>query len=172
MAVNPSLNMSLNDNHILIRPMRNEDGDAVLQIYEKGIRTKNATFETQTPSWEAWNANHISHSRFVATENGAIVGWSALTPYSSRSVYRGVLELSIYIDPDHAGKGIGSKLMNIIMESAKDSGCWMLQSSIFPENLASITLHKKFGFREVGFREKIAQLDEIWRDVILLEKRF
>ncbi len=171
-ADNSSPNKTLHDHPITIRPMRNEDNEAVLQIYTKGIETKNATFETQTPTWEVWDANHISHSRFVATFNGIVVGWSALTPYSRRAVYQGVHELSIYINPDYAGKGIGSKLMNTIVKSARDNGSWMLQASIFPENQASISLHKKFGFREVGYRERIAQLDGVWRDVILLEKRF
>jgi L-amino acid N-acyltransferase YncA len=132
-AVNSSANTILNEHPITIQPMRNEDGQAVLEIYTKGIETKNATFETQTPTWEVWDANHVSHSRFVATFNGSVVGWSALTPYSNRAVYRGVHELSIYMDPDYAGKGIGTKLMDAIVKSAKDHGSWMLQASIFPE---------------------------------------
>lgn len=161
----------MNRCHIVIRSMEKEDGEEMLRIYEQGIETKNATFEVEAPTWHVWDENHVKHSRFVASKHGKVVGWSALLPYSSRTVYHGVAELSVYINPDYAGQGVGSKLMKKIVESAQVNGCWMLQSSIFPENIASIALHKKFGFREVGYREKIAQLDGVWRDVLLFEKR-
>jgi L-amino acid N-acyltransferase YncA len=157
---------------LFIRLMKAEDSEAVLAIYGKGLETRNATFETNVPTWEDWNNNHLFHSRYVALENERIIGWSALTPYSKRMVYQGVAEVSIYIEPDLSGKGIGSTLMDALIQSAKENGIWTLQSSIFPENPGSIALHKKFGFREVGYREKIAQLDGVWRDVVLLEKRF
>jgi L-amino acid N-acyltransferase YncA len=157
---------------LFIRPMKAEDSKAVLAIYGKGLETRNTTFETNIPTWGDWNNNHLPHSRYVALENKRIIGWSALTPYSKRAVYQGVAEVSIYIEPDLSGKGIGSILMNALIQSAKENRIWTLQSSIFPENPGSIALHKKFGFREVGYRERIAQLDGVWRDVVLLEKRF
>lgn len=164
--------VAVKENQIAIRLMKDEDCHAVLDIYQKGIETRNATFETQPPTWVEWEHNHLLHSRFVVEQSDEILGWSALSPYSKREVYRGVAELSIYIDPRYAGKGIGSKLMEVTIHSAKENGCWTLQSGVFPENKASLALHKKFGFREVGYRERIGQLDGIWRDVILLEKRF
>ncbi|WP_010096534.1 GNAT family N-acetyltransferase [Ornithinibacillus scapharcae] len=126
----------------------------MLGIYGQGIETKNGTVEVQAPTWHVWDKQHVKHSRFVASESGKIVGWGALSPYSRRAVYLGVVELSNYIDPDYAGQGVGSKLMNSIVTSVQKNGCWLLQSSIFPENVASIALHNKFGFREVGYREK------------------
>ncbi|WP_269083307.1 GNAT family N-acetyltransferase [Ornithinibacillus contaminans] len=159
-------------NQVNVRVMEAEDGPAVLRIYEKGMETRNATFETSAPTWEEWNRNHLAHGRFVAVIDEQVVGWAALSAYSKRAVYRGVAEVSVYIDPAVTGKAIGSKLMDCIIHEAKERGFWMLQSGIFPENEASMALHKKFGFREVGYREKIGQLDGIWRDVVLFEKRF
>lgn len=159
------------DNLIKVRPMKERDWDEVRAIYLQGISTRNSTFETIIPDWDDWNENHLKHSRFVAEANGQVVGWIALSPYSRRVVYQGVAEISIYIDPSFNGRGIGSELMKIVMKSAVENHCWMLQASTFPENKASIGLHKKFGFREVGYRERIAQLDGKWRNVVLLEKR-
>jgi phosphinothricin acetyltransferase len=155
----------------MIRKMKQTDSQWVLEIYRMGLETRNATFETTLPSWQEWDLKHIAHSRFVWEENGIVAGWAALTPFSSRDVYRGVAELSIYVASKYRGKKIGSSLMEHIISSSEINGIWTLFSSVFPENKATLNLHKKFGFREIGTREKIAQLDGIWRDTILLERR-
>lgn len=151
--------------------MTSIDCTRILEIYKMGLATKNATFETKVPSWADWDKKHHKHSRFVYTNNNTILGWAALTPVSSRKVYEGVTEVSIYVDTSYLGKGIGSKLMNVLVKSSEEFGIWTLYSSIFPENTATIKLHKKNGFRVIGTREKIAQLDNKWRDTIILERR-
>ena len=151
--------------------MLQDDSDRVLEIYRMGLDTRNATFETTVPSWHEWDSKHLIHSRFVSEENGTIVGWAALTPFSAREVYRGVAEVSIYVSTDFRRKKIGSGLMKQIIESSESNGIWTLFSSVFPENEATLKLHLKFGFRIIGKREKIARLDGKWRDTILLERR-
>lgn len=151
--------------------MNDTDGPRVLEIYSMGIETRNATFETSVPSWKDWNSRHLKHSRFVYEENELVLGWIAFSQVSSRFAYRGVAEVSIYIDLKYGGKGIGSKLMGIGIQSSEENGIWTIQSSVFPENAATLKLHQKFGFRIIGKREKIASLDGIWRDTILLERR-
>lgn len=151
--------------------MRHTDGNQVLEIYKMGIETRNATFETSIPSWDEWDSKHIKHSRFVFEQNGVILGWVALSQVSPRYVYRGVAEVSIYIDLNHSNKGVGSKLMDIVIHSSENNGLWTLQSSVFPENIATLKLHQKFGFRVIGYREKIAFLDGVWRNTIILERR-
>ena len=155
----------------MIREMLQDDSESVLEIYRMGIDTRNATFETKVPSWHEWDSKHLIHSRFVSEENGTIVGWAALTPFSAREVYRGVAEVSIYVSTDFRRKKIGSGLMKQIIESSESNGIWTLFSSVFPENEATLKLHLKFGFRIIGKREKIARLDGKWRDTILLERR-
>ena len=147
------------------------DSQRVLEIYKMGLETRNSTFETMAPSWQEWDSKHLSHSRFVSEQEGIITGWAALTPFSARDVYKGVAELSIYVAADFRGRGIGSALMEEIVISSEANGIWTLVSSVFPENESTLRLHKKFGFREIGRREKIAQLDGIWRDTILFERR-
>ncbi|MBP1082447.1 GNAT family N-acetyltransferase [Bacillus capparidis] len=158
-------------NTLTVRTMKEEDWEAVQTIYIKGIETGNATFETEAPSWEKWDIDHLQFGRLVALQGNQIVGWVALSPYSSRPVYRGVAGVSIYIDPEFSGKKVGSSLMKNLIEECEKEGFWTLQSGIFPENQASLSLHQKFGFREVGRREKIGKLDGKWRDVLLLEKK-
>jgi L-amino acid N-acyltransferase YncA len=154
-----------------IRKMIPNDYPSVVAIYEQGIETQNATFETHAPTWEVWHQRHLPHCRLVAVENNRVVGFVALMPYSSRTVYNGVGVLSIYIDTDFQGLGLGRLLLeNLIVESEKQ-GIWTLQAGILPENKASIALHRKLGFRRVGYREKIAQLNGKWRDILLLERR-
>ena len=136
-----------------------------------GLETRNATFETVVPSWQEWDAKHLRHSRFVFEEESKIAGWAALSPFSSREVYKGVAEVSIYVATGLRGKKIGSALMEKIIASSELNGIWTLVSSVFPENEATLKLHAKFGFREIGRRERIAKLDGIWRDTILLERR-
>jgi phosphinothricin acetyltransferase len=155
----------------MIREMLQSDSESVLEIYRMGLDTMNATFETKVPSWHAWDSKHLIHSRFVSEENGVVVGWAALTPFSTREVYRGVAEVSIYVSSDFRGKKIGSGLMKQIIVASELNEIWTLFSSVFPENEATLKLHLKFGFRIIGRREKIARLNGIWRDTILLERR-
>jgi phosphinothricin acetyltransferase len=155
----------------MIREMQQSDGPRILEIYKLGQDTRNATFENQVPSWQDWDSKHISHSRFVYEEEGQVLGWAALSPVSSREVYKGVAEVSIYIDTDYKGKGIGTKLMEYLIKSSEENSIWTLFSSIFPENVATLKLHEKFGFRIIGTREKIAQHYGKWRDTVILERR-
>ena len=155
----------------MIREMTQHDNSRVLEIYEMGLDTRNATFETDVPSWTDWDIKHFKHSRFVYAENEEILGWIALSPVSTRKAYEGVAEVSVYIDTNTLGKGIGSKLMDKAIISSEEHLIWTLYSSIFPENTATLKLHEKFGFRIIGTREKIAKLDGKWRDTILLERR-
>ncbi|MDF1548766.1 MAG: GNAT family N-acetyltransferase [Bacteroidales bacterium] len=155
----------------MIREMNQGDAKRVLEIYQQGLNTRNATFETVVPVWEDWDKKYLEHSRFVYDLNGDVVGWVVLSSVSTREVYKGVCEISIYVDNNNKGKGIGSSLMEKVIESSEINGVWTLFSSVFPENVATIKLHEKFGFRVIGTREKIAQLDGKWRDTIMLERR-
>lgn len=155
----------------VIGPMVAADWPAVRSIYEGGIATRNATFETSAPEWDAWDAARRPDCRLVARVDGEVVGWAALSPYSSRHVYRGVGEVSVYIAASARGKGIGRALLRSLIEAAEAAGVWTLQAGIFPENDASIRLHAGEGFRVVGHRERIGQLDGEWRDVVLMERR-
>lgn len=155
----------------MIREMSAQDSARILEIYKMGLDMRNATFETTVPTWTYWDSKHLKHSRLVYVENETILGWVALSPTSSRSVYEGVAEVSIYIDILSLGKGIGSKLMAEVIRSSEDNGIWTLFSSVFPENTATLKLHNKFGFRIIGTREKIAKLDGKWRNTVLLERR-
>jgi L-amino acid N-acyltransferase YncA len=155
----------------MIREMYQSDGESVLEIYRMGLETRNATFETKVPTWQEWNSKHLIHSRIVSDENGIVRGWAALTPFSTRDVYRGVAEVSVYVASNFRGRKIGSELMEKIIISSEQNGIWTLVSSVFPENEATLKLHSKFGFRIIGKRERIAQLDGKWRDTILLERR-
>jgi len=143
----------------------------ILEIYKLGIETKNATFNTTVPTLEEWDKDHLQHSRFVIETENNIAGWIALSPVSSRCNYSGVAEVSVYIHPDFKGLGLASELMTILIPESEKNGIWTLQSSVFPENVPSIKLHEKFGFRKVGYREKISKMDGVWRDTILLERR-
>jgi L-amino acid N-acyltransferase YncA len=154
-----------------IRDLRPEDWPDVLRVYEEGMLTGNATFETRLPSWEAWDAAHLAEHRLVATLGDAVVGWAALSPYSDRECYRGVAEVSIYIAERVRGLGFGRRLLGALLESTEAAGIWTLQAGIFPENEASIALHVALGFRVVGVRERLGRLRGIWRDVVLLERR-
>lgn len=145
--------------------------EAVKTIYEDGIATGNASFQTSAPSREEWNNDHILHSRFVAVENGAVLGWAALTPVSRRCVYAGVAEVSVYVSPESQGKGVGKALLNALIEASEANGLWTLQAGIFPENKASVRLHESCGFRIIGAREKIGKMHGVWRDTLLLERR-
>jgi L-amino acid N-acyltransferase YncA len=154
-----------------IRPLTPEDWPAVRQIFCEGIASGVATFETEPPSWEAFDAGRLAEHRFVATENGDVLGWATVSATSSRACYAGVVESSVYVAAVARGRGIGRALMEALLASADASGFWMVQAGMFPENAASVALHEKLGFRVVGRRERIAQLDGVWRDTILLERR-
>lgn len=155
-----------------IEAMKPSDWPAVRAIYEDGIATGNATFETDAPAWDAWDRAHASYPRIVARgDGGEILGWAALTPVSSRCVYAGVGDLSVYVAAAARGKGVGHALLQELVQASERAGIWTLQAGIFPENRASLALHKSCGFREVGRRERIGQMNGVWRDVLLLERR-
>jgi L-amino acid N-acyltransferase YncA len=154
-----------------IRKLTPEDWQQLELIYQKGIDTGNATFQTNTPSWEYWDNSHLKSCRIVVENDRHIIGWAALTPVSSRCVYAGVGEVSVYVDPAHSGKGIGLILLNELVKQSEAEGIWTLQAGIFPENTASLRIHEKAGFRILGIREKIAKQNGIWRDTALLERR-
>ena len=156
---------------IVITELLQDHWTEASNIYKDGIDSGIATFETEIPSWESWDKNHIKSCRLVAINENRIVGWAALSPVSSRCVYGGVAEVSVYVDIEAWGKKIGEKLMLKIIEESELNGYWTLQSGVFPENIASINLHGKVGFREIGYREKVGQLDGIWKDNILWERR-
>ena len=162
---------SLSEPAIEIRNLTAEDWEAVRAIYLAGIATGQATFETGAPAWAEWNNNHLLAPRLVAIAHEAIVGWAALSLVSARSVYRGVAEVSVYVAPAHQGRGIGRALLEALVRQSEENGIWTLQAGIFPENVASISLHKSCGFREVGTRERIGQMKGVWRDTVLLERR-
>ena len=145
--------------------------EAVKQIYAEGIATGNATFQSAIPSWEEWNDAHVKNSRLVAIENEIVLGWAALTPVSGRCVYAGVGEVSLYMSDKAKGKGIGKKLLNSLIEESEKNNFWTLQAGIFPENIASVKVHEDCGFRIIGKRERIGQMNGQWRDTLLLEKR-
>lgn len=154
-----------------IRNLLAGDWEQVRLIYEKGINTGNATFQTSTPSWEDWDASHLASCRVVAEKDKQLLGWAALTPVSSRCVYAGVAEVSVYVDPEQSGKGIGLILLNELVHLSEAEGLWTLQAGIFPENTASLRIHEKAGFRILGIREKIGKQNGVWRDTVLLERR-
>jgi len=152
-------------------PMEQDHWPAVQDIYEQGIRTGQATFETAAPDWERFDRSHTTNCRLIALDSGQVVGWAALTPFSSRPVYRGVGEASVYIAEAARGKRIGTRLLTRLIEEAEQNGYWTLLSKIFPENPASLALVKRHGFREVGVLRRIGQQHGVWRDVVLLERR-
>ncbi len=156
---------------IQLDPMTPADWPAVSAIYAEGIAARVATFETELPTWSHWDAHHLPNCRFVARDASGVVGWVALSAVSRRHCYRGVAELSVYVRSSAHGRGVGRALLTHLIEASEAHGIWMLQGSTFPENTASIRLHESCGFRIVGRRERIAQLDGVWRDTVLLERR-
>lgn len=158
---------------IKIEPMEPRHWEVVSAIYLDGISTGQATFETTVPSWKAWNAGHLPFGRIVAIAQpgGGAVGWAALSPVSKRSAYSGVAEVSVYVVKNAQGQGLGRTLLERLIQESEQNGIWTLQASVFPENEASVKLHRRSGFREVGVRERIGKLDDVWRDTLLLERR-
>ncbi len=152
--------------------MRAEDWPAVARIFEQGIATGNATFERTAPSWERWSAARCPEPRMVARDASAVIGWAALSPVSTRQVYRGVGAVSIYVAPADSRRGVGRTLLDELIRASERAGFWTLQAGIFPENTASIALHERCGFRLMGTHERIGQMpDGRWRDVVLYERR-
>lgn len=147
-----------------------EHWPSVREIYCQGIETGNATFETQLPDWQKWDTAHHKHCRLIAF-GAEVIGWAALSPVSARHVYRGVTEVSVYVASAARGRGVGKALLTTLIHESEANDIWTLQAGIFPENTASIALHKSSGFREVGVRRKIGVLKDVWRDVLLLERR-
>ncbi|NVM04842.1 MAG: N-acetyltransferase family protein [Candidatus Helarchaeota archaeon] len=156
-----------------IKIQKMEDGDwaSVISIFNEGIETGYSTLITECPSWEEWDRRYLKNCRFVVKSNNQIIGWAALTPFSSIPAYSGVAEVSIYLTSSARSKGIGKSLLKTVIKESEKNGIWMLQAKIFSENIASISLHKACGFREVGIRERIGQLKGKWRDIVLMERR-
>jgi L-amino acid N-acyltransferase YncA len=154
-----------------IEPMTAAHWPAVRAIYEEGIATGDATFETAAPAWAAWDRGHLPGHRLVATQDGRVVGWAALSPVSDRCAYAGVAEASVYVAAAAVGRGVGRALLDRLVAGAEAAGIWTVQAGVFPENRASLALHRRCGFRTVGVRERLGRLDGRWRDVVLLERR-
>ena len=154
-----------------MRDLRPTDWSEVSRIYAEGIATGNATFEIEVPSWEAWDASHLSEHRLVAERDSRVVGWIALVPASPRECYAGVAEVSVYIAEEARGQGVGSQLLAALIETSERGGIWTLQTGVFPENEPSLGLLQRFGFRPLGTQERIGRLHGVWRDVVLLERR-
>lgn len=156
---------------VAIDAMKEQDWAAVSKIYGEGIATGNATFEKSIPEWQKWDASHLRTCRLVARSGHEVLGWAALTPVSGRCVYAGVAEVSVYVAQRAHGQHIGSKLLHALVEVSEREGIWTLQAGIFPENVASIELHKRCDFSIVGTRERLGRMDGRWRDVTLMERR-
>jgi len=156
---------------MIIRTMEASDWEEVSRIYLEGIATGLATFETQAPTYQDWDKAHSEKCRLLAENDGEIMGWAALSPVSSRCVYGGVGEVSVYVSNKSRGKGVGLLLMTHLIKESEKAGFWTIQSGIFPENTSSIKLHKKTGFRYIGKRERIGKLHGIWKDNLLFERR-
>jgi phosphinothricin acetyltransferase len=157
---------------LTIRELRKTDWPAVAAIFEEGIATGLATFETAAPDWPTWDDAHLPGKlRLVAEEDGEVVGFAALSPVSSRAAYRGVVENTLYVARRARGRGIGSALLAELLRRSEEAGVWTVQTSIFPENLPSLAVHQRAGFRVVGRRERIGKLGGVWRDTLLLERR-
>jgi L-amino acid N-acyltransferase YncA len=151
--------------------MQPEHWDQVKTIYEQGIATGNATFQTSAPTWSEWDQSHLNKGRLVAIDNNEILGWAALTPVSGRCVYAGVAEVSVYVNEKARGKGVGKRLLSELVATSERDGFWTLQAGVLRENVVSVKIHEACGFRAIGVREKLGQLKGVWRDVVLLERR-
>jgi L-amino acid N-acyltransferase YncA len=155
----------------MVGKMLTRHWNEVREIYAEGLATGDATFETEAPEWRRWDATHLSCCRLVALEGVRVAGWAALSPVSTREVYAGVAEVSVYVGARFRGAGLGRKLLSALVRESEAAGLWTLQASVFPENAASVALHLACGFREVGRRERVARGDGRWRDTVLLERR-
>lgn len=156
---------------ITFRAMTATDWTSVAEIYKQGIETGNATFQQAIPAWEDWNNGHVSSCRIVVEVDNEVAGWAALSAVSSRPVYAGVAEVSVYVGSKYRGLQLGTKLLDKMITESESQGFWTLQAGIFPENKASIAIHRKSGFREIGYREKVAKMNTVWRNTVLMERR-
>jgi L-amino acid N-acyltransferase YncA len=157
---------------VRIRPMEQADAHAVLAVYQAGLDGGDASFETTAPDWAAFDVGRLADHRWVAAaDDGAMLGWVAVTPTSTRAVYAGVVEHSVYVDAAARGAGVGRALLERLIRSTEEAGIWTIQSGVFPENAASLALHRRTGFRVVGTRERVGCQHGRWRDVVLLERR-
>ena len=155
----------------MIRTLKQSDAAVVIDIYQQGLDGGEASFETTAPQWQVWDRKYHPFGRLIREQDGQVQGWAALAPVSARECYRGVAEVSAYVASNHLGKGVGHDLMAALVEISEDNAIWSLYSSIFPENIATLRLHLRHGFREVGVRERIAQQDGRWRNTMILERR-
>ena len=156
---------------LYLTPLLPEHWHAVACIYAEGIATGNSTFETDAPAWEAWDAKHLPEHRLIALSDGEVVGWAALSAVSERCVYAGVTEGSVYVAAAARGRGVGRALLEELIRRSEEAGIWTIQAGIFPENVASVRLHERVGFRVVGLRKRLGQREGVWRDVLFLERR-
>ena len=156
---------------VVLRPLADADWADVRRIYLEGIATGQATFETEAPAWERWDAGHRRDCRLAAVEEGRLVGWAALSPVSARRAYEGVGEVSVYVAAEARGRGLGETLLRALVEASEAADLWTLQASVFPENVPSLRIHERLGFRRVGHRERIARHHGNWRDTVILERR-
>lgn len=157
---------------IRIRSLTPDDWTRAAEIYAAGIASGNATFETEVPEWDAWDSSHMTRCRLIAQMGEEVAGWAALSPVSSRCVYAGVAEVSVYVDPAFAGRGVGTRLLTELIERSEADGIWTLRAGVFPANTASLRLHEKCGFRVLGTQERIGRMpDGRWRDVVAMERR-
>ncbi|HVS21408.1 MAG TPA: GNAT family N-acetyltransferase [Pyrinomonadaceae bacterium] len=171
MVIESHISVKANVTGPVVEQMRPGDWAQLKAIYLEGIATGHATFEIESPSWEAWDAAHLSFARLVARDDQTISGWAALSPISRRQAYAGVAEVSVYVAATNRNAGIGRALLDALIAESERNGIWTLQAAVFPENEATIALHRRCGFREVGCRERIGKLNGEWRDTILLERR-
>ena len=156
---------------IVLAPLGPQDWNGVLGIYQEGLDSGQASFETVAPEWAGWDAAHLAHPRLVARQGSDLIGWAALSPVSQRAVYAGVAEISVYVAGGHRGRGVGRRLLEALIQESEAAGIWTLQASIFPENLASVRLHEACRFRLLGRRERIARHQGVWRDTLIFERR-
>lgn len=158
---------------LVIVPMTARHAREVLAIYQAGLDTGDAGFETTAPDWATWDAGHLPHHRLVAADrvSGQVLGWAAVTSVSDRRVYAGVVELNVYVHPEARGRGVGTALLRALISSTEEAGIWTIETRIFPENTRSVAMHRAHGFRIVGLRERIGRQGSQWRDVLLLERR-
>ena len=163
--------MAPDTEEVSIEELRPEHWPGVVRVFEEGIATRNATFETEAPTWDAWDSSHLPEHRLVALRDGEVVGWAAVSPVSDRSCYRGVVENSVYVSETARGRGVGQRLLEELIASTEAAGIWTIEAGMFPENEGSIRLHERVGFEIVGVHKRLGKLDGVWRDVLLLERR-
>lgn len=156
---------------IKIRPFVKSDFPSVKDIYQQGIDSGDATFQEQAKGYDDWNESLLPNCRLVAENNGQVIGWAALSSASNRCVYSGIAEVSVYVSSNSQGSGVGNSLLDALIKASEEEGIWTLQAGIFPENKASIHIHSKNGFKVLGIREKLGQMNGIWRDIVFMERR-